>query len=333
MHHTQCEQKCCTSMNRKLILYLLALYSSLFFCLTGYGQICMTGSIGVSGDGCGCLSGCDLTSFGGPDCGGGVTGNCDLGYLFMSQDINVPAGCEITVIAVMETRPGCSASGADGSCSTCDRLKVDIPGGTKGFVTGGSNASISDSYTLTGPGTIRISGFANRADEIITYSVDANGSCPCSSLCNGLTLATDSTEVSCFGGNDGTATVTVSGGTTPYTYLWDDPLFQTTATATGLSAGTYIVTVTDDGGCTVTDTVIVTEPPLLVATTSGSIAPCPCPCSGSAYLFPTGGTSPYTIIWSNGYTDQFQTGLCDGTYTVTLTDANGCTATGSVTLP
>ncbi|MBN4051202.1 lamin tail domain-containing protein [bacterium AH-315-M05] len=148
-----------------------------------------------------------------------------------------------------------------------------------------------------------------------------------------LILSTDSTEVSCNGGSDGTATVTVSGGTIPYTYLWDDPLSQTTATATGLSAGTYIVTVTDDGGCTATDTVIVTEPPLLVATTSGSVAPCPCPCSGSAYLFPTGGTPPYTIIWSNGYTDQFQTGLCDGTYTVTLTDANGCTASGIVTLP
>jgi len=154
------------------------------------------------------------------------------------------------------------------------------------------------------------------------------------SPCSGLILSTDSTEVSCNGGSDGTATVTVSGGTTPYTYLWDASAgSQTTATATGLSAGTYTVTVTDDGGCSGTATVTVTEPTLLTAPTSGGVAVCSCPCAGSAYVFPTGGTPNYTVSWSNGYGDQFQTGLCDGTYNVTVTDANGCTATGSVTLP
>src|SRR5690606_16418899 len=79
---------------------------------------------------------------------------------------------------------GCSASGADGSCQTCDVVKVDIVGGVKSYQQGGSNASLIDSYTLVGPGTIRISGRANRADEIITWSVTSGpATCPdCSSI-------------------------------------------------------------------------------------------------------------------------------------------------------
>jgi len=149
-----------------------------------------------------------------------------------------------------------------------------------------------------------------------------------------INLDTASTDVSCNGGSDGSATVTPSNGISPYSYQWDaNTGSQTNATATGLSAGTYSVTVTDADGCTATESVTVSEPPLLTAPTLGSVAPCSCPCSGSAYVFPTGGTPNYTADWSNGYSDQFQTGLCDGTYNVTVTDANGCTATGTVTLP
>ena len=152
-----------------------------------------------------------------------------------------------------------------------------------------------------------------------------------------LVITVDSTtDISCNGLCDGAGTVIASGGTPPYTYQWDDPGLQTTTTATGLCAGPYFPVVTDSDGCIDTmavDSLIIIEPPPLVATTTGSVAVCSCPCSGSVYLFPTGGTPPYTMIWSNGYTDQFQAGLCDGTYSVTLTDANGCTATGSITIP
>ncbi|MFH1319103.1 MAG: SprB repeat-containing protein [Bacteroidota bacterium] len=144
-----------------------------------------------------------------------------------------------------------------------------------------------------------------------------------------------STGVTCFGDCDGSATIIASGGTTPYTYQWDDPGSQAGTTANGLCGGTYYPYVTDIDGCTDTADagVTVNEPAVLVANTSGGLTPCPCLCSGYAYLFPQGGTPPFTMIWSNGYTDQFQTSLCDGTYTVSLADANGCTANGSVTLP
>lgn len=143
---------------------------------------CPSGSIGVTGAGCGCLSSCDLTSFGGPDCTADVVGgNCDDGYVPMSLEIDVPAGCTYTVEVQMEPRPSCSASGADGNCATCDALKVDVLGGSKGMQFGGSNSSLEDEYTLVGPGTIEISGSANRADEIITYQVSSSDCPDCTS--------------------------------------------------------------------------------------------------------------------------------------------------------
>jgi len=163
--------------------YIVQILFVIVFSVASYGQ-CPSGSIGVTGAGCGCLSGCNLTAFGGPNCGAGTTGNCNAGYVTMSIDIDVPDGCEYTVNAQMESRSGCSASGADGNCSTCDALKVDILGGPKPNQFGGNNASLSDTYTLVGPGTIRVSGIANRADEIITYQVSSSGEfCPdCTSI-------------------------------------------------------------------------------------------------------------------------------------------------------
>ena len=68
------------------------------------------------------------------------------------------------------------------------------------------------------------------------------------------------TNVSCFGGNNGTATISAIGGTSPYTYSWNTSPAQTTAIATGLSAGTYTVVVTDANGCTSTTSIAITQP-------------------------------------------------------------------------
>jgi hypothetical protein len=134
-------------------------------------QTPISGILAVTGLGCGCLSNCDLSGMGGPNCDPEVLGNCSVGYQVMSQSITVPEGCEYTVIATMRKWDGCSASGADDSGG--DKLKVDILGGAKAFQTGSSNATIYDSYTMTGPGTIEVSGEANRADEIIVYRIIA----------------------------------------------------------------------------------------------------------------------------------------------------------------
>lgn len=163
--------------SKRILLLLTPLF--LIFSITNLSAQCPSGAIGVSGAGCGCLSGCNLTSFGGPNCSPAVSGNCSAGNVSMTFNITVPSGCTITVNATMANRAGgCTASGADGGT---DGLKVDIPGGVKPLITGASNATITDSYALAGPGTIRISGVANRADEIITYTSSSVGCINCTS--------------------------------------------------------------------------------------------------------------------------------------------------------
>lgn len=150
-----------------------ALAAVLSFTFIGINSAqCPSGTLGVTGNGCGCLSGCNLTGLGGPNCSPAVGGDCDNGQLTMSEDITVPAGCTYTVTATMRPRTGgCTSSGGDSG----DKIKVDIAGGSKGFQSGSANASLNDSYTLTGPATIRVSGTANRADEIITYTTSFSG--------------------------------------------------------------------------------------------------------------------------------------------------------------
>jgi gliding motility-associated-like protein len=142
---------------------------------------------------------------------------------------------------------------------------------------------------------------------------------------------TGSTNVTCNGACDGTATVSVSGGTGPYTYNWM-PTGGTGTTATGLCPGTYTCTVTDANGCTATATVLITEPPALSITPSQVDLVCNGVCNGSATVVAGGGTPPYSYAWSSGGTGSTESSLCAGTYTCTVTDLNGCTLTQTFTI-
>ncbi len=138
-------------------------------------------------------------------------------------------------------------------------------------------------------------------------------------------------NVDCFGGNTGSATATATSGTAPYTYLWSNG--QTSATAANLAAGSYTVTVTDASNCTQTATVTITEPSAaLAAVTTVTDESNTGALDGSATATPSGGTAPYTYLWSNGQTGQTATGLAGGTYTCTVTDANGCTTVVTATV-
>ena len=144
--------------------------------------------------------------------------------------------------------------------------------------------------------------------------------------------ASSQTNVSCNGGSNGAATVSVSGGTGSYTYSWS-PSGGTAATATGLTAGTYTVTVTDANSCQTTQSFTITQPPALVASAVvNNNVSCNGSADGSATASATGGASSYTYLWSNGAVTETTTGLEAGTYSVTVTDANGCTDVASVTI-
>ncbi len=137
------------------------------------------------------------------------------------------------------------------------------------------------------------------------------------------------TNVLCNGGSDGEADLTVTGGKAPYTYLWNTG--ATTEDISGLTQGTYNVTVTDANGCIALADVTITEPPILSLSLLGSDLSCG-GSDGAIDLTVSGGTADYTYLWNTGATTEDLSGLTEGTYTVTVTDANGCQEVDSITL-
>ncbi len=143
-----------------------------------------------------------------------------------------------------------------------------------------------------------------------------------------ITATTSVTNVSCFGGTNGSATVTPTGGTT-YTYAWSNG--QTTQTASNLTMGTYTVTVTS-GTQTTTATASITQPTQLVGTmNSPTVLSCAAP-NSTVSLSASGGTSPYTYLWSTAANTSSISVTTAGTYTVTLTDSKNCTSVKSATV-
>ncbi|MBI3502598.1 MAG: T9SS type A sorting domain-containing protein [Bacteroidetes bacterium] len=170
-----------------------------------------------------------------------------------------------------------------------------------------------------------------------TYTVvvtDANG-CTNATTINvtsttGPNVSATSTPAHCYA--NGTATANPSGGTSPYTYQWSSG--QTTQTITGLNAGNYTVVVADANGCTQSTVVNVTQSANVVSlsVSSQNVTTCNGGNNGAATANPSGGSSPYTYQWNNGQTTQTATGLTAGNYSVTVTDAYGCSAQQTVTI-
>jgi gliding motility-associated-like protein len=143
-------------------------------------------------------------------------------------------------------------------------------------------------------------------------------------------------NVLCFGQPNGSATAAAIGGSGSYNYLWSTTPSQTLAQATGLSAGTYTVTVTDANGCTIgsSSSVIITQPlnVLNAAVNTQSNVSCVGLSDGTAIASASGGTGIYSFLWSNGATNAAVAGLAAGIYSVTVSDANNCASTSSVTI-
>ncbi|MBL7806751.1 MAG: hypothetical protein JNN28_02990, partial [Saprospiraceae bacterium] len=207
--------------------------------------------------------------------------------------------------------------------------------------TGGADISVSGTqpFTYIWSNNATMQDLAGICSGNYTVTVtDANGLTNTTIVSVGqvssINLSTIITHVSCNGSNNGAINLTISGGVSPYTTLWNNG--SITEDLNNLTAGTYTPTVTDATGCTKTISAVVTQPSPINPTICVTNLPCNGSCNGSKIdLTVTGGASPYSYIWGTGSTTQDLTNICAGIYTVTVTDMNGCTktATGVVTAP
>jgi subtilisin-like proprotein convertase family protein len=234
-------------------------------------------------------------------------------------------GCTVTGSYTVNEPTAITVSGvvsnADCNGNATGGVDITVSGGTPGYSYTWSNTATSQDISLVAAGTYTVTVQDNNACTVTaSYTVTEPAA---------ISVTHSSNNVSCFGLSDGSIDITTSGGTTPYDYLWNTS--ATTEDLGGLVANTYTVTVTDDNGCTLSYSVVITEPTALTHTITSSNVLCFGETSGSAEVFPTGGTTPYNYLWSNGGTTA-NVSLGAGTYTVTITDDNGCTNTNSVTI-
>ncbi len=222
-----------------------------------------------------------------------------------------------------------TATAVDASCGQSNgQVSVTATGGTGAYTydwddIGTSTTAIVNSLPA-GVYNVTVTD-ANGCFTITTTTIN--------NLSGGIATASVVTNVSIAGGCDGEATVTLAGGTAPFTYVWDDSGNQTTMNATGLCAGTYCVTVTDVNGCSASACIIITEPLGIVLSITGVNNLCNGYCNGQATVTVAGGVLPYTYSWSpSGGIGPIASNLCANAYTVTVIDANGATSNISIAI-
>ncbi|MEY3444766.1 MAG: hypothetical protein RLZZ519_3047, partial [Bacteroidota bacterium] len=223
--------------------------------------------------------------------------------------------CNDFAVSAITSTPSCT--GNNGTASVLTSVGQSPAAGYL-WSNGATTASVSNlapgSYTVT----VSLLGTCSDTATINVPSVSSNPPA----------ATATATDANCFGDN-GLANVVASGGTPGYSYLWSN---GDTTTALTAPAGTYAVTVTDAQGCAAMDTVTINQPSAILPTVTSTLETASGTNDGTATANPTGGTPPYTYLWSNGGTTATISNLPVGTYVVTVTDANGCTAFDSTTV-
>ncbi len=253
-----------------------------------------------------------------------ATGLCATTYTLVVTDANLCTTSRATAI----TQPNpliANGSSTNISCNgLCDGIASVAPSGG------------STPYTYSWSTTATTTGISSLCVGVYTATVTDKNNCVTTyttSITQPAVLAvtTSSMNVTCGGLCNATAGVTPSGGTSPYTYAWS-PGGQATSSVTGLCPNTYTVLVNDTRGCTLTQTILITEPSALTSVPTATNVTCFGLCTGKANANAAGGTSPYTYAWSTGATTAIATGLCATSFTVTVTDSKLCVATGTITI-
>lgn len=239
-------------------------------------------------------------------------------------------GCTSTATAIVpldDTPPGASLA-VPGNLN-CNNAVINITASSTA-----PPASLQHDWTrpdgsTTSTGAIPVLAAATPGNYLVVITNTENGCTSSASATISQSPAvtasvTAVTDVLCFGQQNGSAAVTPGGGNGAFTYLWNTG--DNTQTLAGAGAGTYTVTVTDGENCTATAAATIAQPPALTLSATSTQQMANGVADGTAAANPAGGTPGYTYLWSNGETTQMIAGLLPGSYTVTATDANGCTA-------
>ncbi|HRG87971.1 MAG TPA: gliding motility-associated C-terminal domain-containing protein, partial [Chitinophagales bacterium] len=224
---------------------------------------------------------------------------------------------EPTALTVTETHTDVSCGGgADGA------IDITVAGATAPYSFLWADGPTTEDRSTLSIGTYTV-GVAdvNQCTATLTINVAS---------ASNLNVTLQSTDVLCFGGNDGTITSTTTGGTTPYTYLWNDAAI--TADRTGLAQGSYTLSVTDFNQCLVTASVVINEPQQLTLFLQATDVACNGQNTGSIDVTTSGGTSPYNFVWSDMVYTEDRTGLVAGSYQLVAYDDHQCSATGAAVI-
>jgi hypothetical protein len=288
---------------------------------------------------------------------GSITANAATGGTFPYTYAWIPSGgngltasslTANTYTITVTDNHGCTASASVAITQPASALGVTIASHTNILCNGNNTGSITANaatggtlpytYAWTPSGGNGLTASNLTASTYTITTTDNNGCTASASVAvtqpaSAIAISiASSTNILCNGGTGSAAANAATGGISPYTYAWT-PSGGTGLTASGLTANTYTITATDNNGCSASASASVTQPaPLAANATVVANIGCSNSNSGIVSSAPTGGTTPYTYHWSNSVTNATASNLSAGTYSITVTDLNHCSATASVTI-
>ena len=287
-----------------------------------------------------CFGACDGTALATPNAGtppytyqwnngantAAISNLCPGTYSVICTDVNNQGSCDTIII----TEPPLLV------CNITQTSTILCNGDTAGATANAVGGTPGYIYTWVYNGSPMPTQTGMTAGTYVCNIMDTHGCTATSSITitepPAMTASSSIVDVTCFGANDGSITISnVTGGTAPYTYLWT-PNVGNTATVNNLPAGNYTCVVTDANGCFVTQTVAVSEPAQLTIQNSQTNLLCNAVCIGQASVVVNGGLPPYSYLWSNGSTNSSISNVCAGNYSCTVTDLVGCIISSNFTI-
>ena len=209
-----------------------------------------------------------------------------------------------------------SITNASSGTSNDGEIDLTISGGTPGYSFSWSNTATTEDITGLAIGTYSVTVTdSNGCVDTASFVIDTGSVV--------FSVSYVITDLDCGGDSSGSIDLTVSGGTTPYSFSWNTG--ATSEDLVGLAGGTYTVTVTDNDTNSFTETFVVNEPSALSLTSTITAPTNGTTNDGAIDITVTGGSMPYSYAWSNTATTEDISGLSIGNYTVTVTDSTGCT--------